>query len=239
MDEAVAKKENSAQVRAFVDDLRALPYLSKEELEFILNRYEAFLKKVFGDNCHQIRFLQRITFFSTTEKTKKRNEMLIWYGGLNELIVLSNTLLELWEDEPPEEPIEYEEPEEEEDDEEEEIPDEEFFPTDEAAEIARKIQEIEEEEAREEKGSKLKEKETIPETPPDLKELEKKVDVIADVLTFIFNGFIWLAKGAWKLLHGLIIRPEKLFTEWKEKIAASMEYKPLEEPDNPEGGSPE
>ena len=239
MDEAVTKKENVAQVRTFVEDIRNVPYLSKEELEYILNKYEAFLKKSFGDNCHQIRFLRRISFFSTAERTKKRNEITIWYGGLNELIVLSNTLLELWEDEPPEEPIEYELPEELEEEEEEEIPDEEFFPTDEAAEIARKIKEIEKEEALQEKGAGLKEKETIPETPADLKELEKKVDVIADVLTFIFNGCVWLLKGTWKVLSRLIIHPEKLFKEWQEKIAASMEYKPLEEAEQQEKGPTE
>ena len=120
-------------------------------------------------------------------------------------------------------------PEAEEEDEEDEVPDEEYFPTDEAAEIARKIKEVEAEEAREREKAGVKEKETIPETPSELKELEKKVDVIADILTFIVNGFTALLKGFWKVLYRLIGQPEKLIAEWKKKIAASMEYKTIDE----------
>lgn len=224
IDDPKILQEQAKKVRGFVDEVRDVPYLLMEELNYLLDKYESFLKKIYGDNCHQIRFLRRITFLSTSDKTKESVKMRIWYGGLNELILLSNTLLEEYGDEPAEAPIEYEEPEVEED----EIPDEEYFPSDEAAEIARRIKEVEAEEVAEQEKAKVKEKETIPETPPDLKELEKKVDVIADILTFIVNGFGSFLKGCWKVLYRLIGQPEKLFQEWKEKIAASMEYKSIE-----------
>ncbi len=234
MDDGTTKQEQAAQVRAFVEELRGIPYLNEDELNHLLDKYEAFLKKTYGDNCHQIRFLRRISFFTTTGNTKERLKLRKWYGGLNDLIDLSNTLLEEFDSEPPEVPVEYEEPEADEDEEEDLA--EEVFPTREAAEIARKIQEIEAEEARKKKEAAVKEKENIRETPADLKELEKRVDSIADVLTFIFNGFAWFLKGSWKVLRRLIVAPEKLFAEWKEKIAASMEYKPIEETEQPEGG---
>lgn len=235
MDDPKQLKKNAAQIRGFVEELRDVPYLSKEELNYVLDKYEAFLKKIYGDNCHQIRFMRRITFFSTTENTKAHVEMRIWYGGLNELIILSNTLLHEFGDPPPEEEIEYKLPDIAEGEEEEED-DDEYFPTAEAAEIARRIKEVEAEEAQKQAEARLKEKQTIPETPPDLKELEKKVDVIADVLTFIFDGFIWLLKGAWKTLNRLLAHPEKLFSEWKKKIAASMEYKPLDVQEKQDSG---
>lgn len=231
MEDASTKKELAAKVRALVDELRSVPYNSHEELSYLIDKYEAFLKKVYGDNCHQIRFLKRITFKPSTDNNKEHVIMKIWYGGLNEVIVLSNTLLEEFGDEPAEVDIEYEQPEVEEDEE----PEEEFFPTDEAAEIARKIQEIEEEEAQKAKAG-VKEKENIRETPKELKEFEKRVDVMADVLTFIFEGFIWFGKSIWKVLKKLIIQPEKLFKEWKDKISASMQYKTVDEADQNEPG---
>ncbi|MBZ0167241.1 MAG: hypothetical protein K8I00_10590 [Candidatus Omnitrophica bacterium] len=238
MDDPTKLKKNAAIIRGFVEELRDVPYLSQEELNYLLDKYEAFLKKIYGDNCHQIRFMRRITFFSTAENTKPQIEMRIWYGGLNEIIILSNTLLLEFGDQPPEEEIEYELPEVADGEEEEEEDDDEYFPTEEAAEIGRRIKEVEEEEARKAAEARVKEKQTIPETPPDLKELEKKVDVIADVLTFIFDGFIWMLKGSWKTLNRLLAHPEKLFAEWKNKIASSMEYKTLESQDQQDGGDP-
>lgn len=233
MDETTTKQQ-ALQVRSFVEELRALAYLAHEELAHIIDKYEAFLKKTYGDNCHQIRFLRRITFKPSTDNNKERVIMTIWYGGLNEVIVLSNTLLEEYGEEASEEPITYELPEELEEEEDED--DEAFFPSKEAAAIAQKIKEIEAEEELQQKKGGIKEKEDIKETPPELKELEKRVDVIADVLTFIFNGGVWFIKGTWKVLSGLIIRPEKLFKDWKEKVSASMEYKPMEETEQRDSG---
>ena len=102
-------QERARRVRSFVDEVRDVPYLFMEELNYLLDKYEAYLKKIYGDNCHQIRFLRRITFLSTAENTTERVKIRIWYGGLNELILLTNTLLEEYGDEPPEAPIEYEE----------------------------------------------------------------------------------------------------------------------------------
>ena len=233
MDESKTYPERSAKIREFVEELRALPFLSKGELEHLLDKYEAFLKKIYGDDCHQIRFLRRITFLSTAENPKEHLQQRIWYGGLNEVITLSNTLLEEYGDSDNAEAfIEYETEVEEEEEE-----DVEFFPNEEAAELARKIREADEEEAK--KKSQLKEKPKPPETPADLKGFEQGIESFADVMTFILNGFIWFFKGIWKVLSRMIAQPEKLFKEWNQKIRSSMEYKALEDGEQGEAGAQE